>query len=354
MRYLVAGLGNIGQRRRALLGERCVATADPFNAAADYPTVRDCPPDRYDAAVLAIPDDGKVDLIRYLLEQGKHVLVEKPLPLPDAATVRELEALAQARGVALYTAYNHRFEPLLVTMREQLQAGAIGEVYHGRLFYGNGTVRHVAGTWRDHGLGAIQDLGCHLLDLLAFSGAVDIALPSPPQPPSPACGRGGSHQRVSPRPFVGEGLGVRVQPGAGGVRADALRLVAAQAIETRAPDRAVMMTADGRFTFEVMYHAWRNSFAFELYGHDGSMHCLGLRKWGGSELTLRTRVFPSGRPTETCWTDEGPDLTWDAEVAHFEQLCAAPATDLRTDWWIAQAMHDLAAALAAQSTQRHE
>jgi scyllo-inositol 2-dehydrogenase (NADP+) len=312
VRYLVAGLGNIGQRRRALLGERCVATADPFNAAADYPSVRDCPPDGYDAAVLAIPDGGKVELIRYLLEQGKHVLVEKPLPLPDEATARELEALAQTRGVALYTAYNHRFEPLLVTMREQLQAGAIGEVYHGRLFYGNGTVRHVAGTWRDHGLGAIADLGCHLLDLLAFSGVVDVD------------------------------------------RGPALRLVAAQAIETRAPDRAAMMTADGRFTFDVMYHSWRNSFAFELYGHNGSIHCLGLRKWGGSELTVRTRVFPSGRPTETRWADEGPDLTWDAEVAHFERLCAAPSTDLRTDWWIAQSMHELAAALAVQPTQQHE
>ena len=89
----------------------------------------------------------------YLLEQGKHVLVEKPLPLPDEATARRLEALAARAGLALYTAYNHRFEPLLVAFKEQMEAGAIGEVYHGRLFYGNGTVKHVAGTWRDHGLG---------------------------------------------------------------------------------------------------------------------------------------------------------------------------------------------------------
>jgi scyllo-inositol 2-dehydrogenase (NADP+) len=314
VRYLVAGLGNIGQRRRALLGARCVATADPFNTAADYRTVRDCPPERYDAAVLAIPDDDKVDLIGYLLEQGKHVLVEKPLPLPDAATARRLEALARERGVALYTAYNHRFEPLLVTLREQLQAGAIGEIYHGRLFYGNGTVRHVAGTWRDQGLGAITDLGCHLLDLLAFSGAVDVDT------------------------------------------APDVRLVAAQAVETQAPDRAVITTADGRFTLEVMYHAWRNSFAFELYGHNGSLHCHGLRKWGGSELTVRARVFPSGKPTETHWTDEGPDVTWEREVEHFERLCAphisAPGgSDRRTDWWIAQGMHALAAALAAQQQE---
>jgi predicted dehydrogenase len=302
MRYLVVGLGNIGQRRRALLGERCVATADPFNAAADYRTVQDCPPDSYDAAVLAIPDDDKIALATYLLEQGKHVLVEKPLPLPDEATARHLGGLAQARGLALYTAYNHRFEPLLVALKERLEDGAIGQIYHGRLFYGNGTVRHVAGTWRDQGLGAIQDLGCHLLDLLAFTG----------------------------------------------LSGDEMHLVAAQSIETKAPDRAVIASENGRFLLEMSYHSWRNSFAFELYGSKGSLHCVGLRKWGGSELILRTRVFPSGRPDERRWTDEGVDVTWEREIEQFERLCASGTTDLSTDWWIARTLRSLEVELAAQ------
>src|SRR5205823_12099707 len=147
MRYLVVGLGNIGQRRQALLGGRCVATADPFNPAANYRNAQDCPVDSYDAAILAIPDENKLGLISYLLEQGKHVLVEKPLPLPDEMTAQRLQALAAAGGLALYTAYNHRFEPLLVELKRQLDQGVIGEIYHGRLFYGNGTVKHVAGTW---------------------------------------------------------------------------------------------------------------------------------------------------------------------------------------------------------------
>jgi scyllo-inositol 2-dehydrogenase (NADP+) len=302
VRYLVVGLGNIGQRRRALLGERCVATADPFNSAADYRIVRDVPLDAFDAAVLAIPDDDKVDLVTYLLEHGKHVLVEKPLPLPDEATAQRLKALAHRNGVALYSAYNHRFEPLLVQFKQQMDAGAIGEIYHGRLFYGNGTVKHVAGTWRDQGLGAIQDLGCHLLDLLAFAAG-------------------------------GHGLD--------------MQLVSALSVETVAPDRALITSVDGRFLLEVSYHSWRNSFAFELYGHDGSIHCHGLRKWGGSELIVRRRVFPSGRPEETRQTDEGPDVTWELEVEHFERLCASggEATDLATDWWIARTLRSLEGAL---------
>jgi predicted dehydrogenase len=123
-------------------------------------------------------------------------------------------------------------------------------------------------------------------------------------------------------------------------------LTAFQSIETQAPDRALMTSADGRFTLEVMYHAWRNSFAFDLYGSKGSIHCHGLRKWGGSELTVRTRVLPSGRPQETIQTDEGPDLTWERELEHFERLCAAGTTSLATDWWISSVLARSAATLA--------
>jgi predicted dehydrogenase len=129
-----------------------------------------------------------------------------------------------------------------------------------------------------------------------------------------------------------------------------LRLVAAQSIESKAPDHAVMVSDDGRFTLEVMYHAWRNSFAFELYGEKGSIHCFGLRKWGGSELIVRTRVLPSGRPEESRRTDEGPDVTWEREVEHFEQRCVAGgASDLATDWWIARTLRSLEAQLGDTS-----
>ena len=55
--------------------------------------------------------------------------------------------------------YNHRFEPLVEALKNELERGAIGRVYHGRLFYGNGTVANVMGSWRDEGLGVVEDLG---------------------------------------------------------------------------------------------------------------------------------------------------------------------------------------------------
>jgi scyllo-inositol 2-dehydrogenase (NADP+) len=96
MRYLLVGYGNIGAKRKAVLGERCVATVDPFNPRADYRTVAECDPRRYDAAITAVPNDVKVELLHYFLDRGKHVLVEKPLIL-DPALGDDLRRRARAR-----------------------------------------------------------------------------------------------------------------------------------------------------------------------------------------------------------------------------------------------------------------
>ena len=80
----------------------------------------------YDAALVCIPDAPKIELLRYLLEHGKHVLVEKPLCGTNDDDLRALEALARRTGALCYTAYNHRFEPHFVRMRELLATGELG------------------------------------------------------------------------------------------------------------------------------------------------------------------------------------------------------------------------------------
>ena len=133
MRYLLVGLGNIGGKRRAVLGDRCVATVDPFNPAADFRQPDQCPDERYDAAILAVPNDVKVRLMEYFLTRGKHVLVEKPLIL-DPATGEQLGRLARASGAIWYTSYNFRFEPNVVALKRHLDAGTIGRLYRVRMF----------------------------------------------------------------------------------------------------------------------------------------------------------------------------------------------------------------------------
>lgn len=300
MRYLVVGLGNIGRKRRDVLGARCVATVDPVNRAADYQAPEACPPERYDAVVLAVPNQDKIGLLEQFLKGGKRVLVEKPLLFPDRAAAERMDRLAREHGAMWYTAYNHRFEPLVLALKRHLEAYAIGPVYRGRLFYGNGTVADVVGTWRDEGLGVLEDLVPHLLDLAGYL--------------------------------------------LGCVGSDFVTWALARH-EAKSFDHCVLATADRRFVLEASFLSWRNTFAIELVGQRGSLHLHGLTKWGPSELIIRERVLPSGVPGERRQTAEGPDPTWARELEYFERLAQHGSSSTENDWWISRSI--LRAAVAA-------
>jgi len=296
VRYLLVGLGNLGSRRRTILGARCVAAVDPFAPAADYRRPEDCDPGAYDAAVLSVPNAVKLGLARWFVERGKHVLVDKPLLFPDDEAVQALADAARATGAVWYTSYNHRFEPLVQEAKRRIDGGCLGRLYHVRMLYGNGTVGNVVGSWRENGLGVVEDLGTHLLDLSAH-----------------LFGYGG---------------------------ADFLPVVVNRH-ESSAPDQALLRSADGRLVLEASFVCWKNSFAVEAWGERGSLHLHGLRKWGPVELVLRERVRPSGVPREELVTDVGPDDTWLADFAHFEERVAAGCSSAANDRWISRVLRTI-------------
>ena len=47
----------------------------------------------YDAVLLCVPDDEKFEIIKYCLENNKHVLVEKPLIFKNKKNYFELDRL---------------------------------------------------------------------------------------------------------------------------------------------------------------------------------------------------------------------------------------------------------------------
>ena len=111
----------------------------------------------------------KVTLIKYLLNKKKHLLVEKPLVNFNDKLFKDLKNTICKNNLNFYTAYNHRFEPHFIKMKEYLQKKIIGKVYYVKLFYGNGTARIVKNSiWRDKGSGVLKDLGSHLLDTIDF------------------------------------------------------------------------------------------------------------------------------------------------------------------------------------------
>lgn len=308
MRTIVVGLGIQGRKRRAvaLAGGDAVATVDPVAEEVDFRRVEDVPAGSYDAALVCTPDGPKVDLITYLLDQGKHVLVEKPLV---AANDRELEALrtlAYRQRAVCYTAYNHRFEPHLVSVKRLLDEGRIGRVYHCRMFYGNGTARDVRNSaWRDQGLGVIPDLASHMLDLCLF--------------------------------FFGRPEGE-------------VQMWTAQRHENAAFDYFLMgfPASFPMIKLEGTLLSWRNTFGLDIIGEEGSIHVTGLCKWGPSSLIVRRRVLPSGRPAEDVETLEQPDPTWALEYEHFKRLCGSGGTNIDNDLWINGTLNALSARLGVE------
>jgi scyllo-inositol 2-dehydrogenase (NADP+) len=297
MRVAVIGLGVQGRKRRAIAGEHVVAVVDPVASGVDFKRVEDVPVGSYDAACVCVPDQEKFAILRHLLANGKHALVEKPL-LGSPAEIRELHELSRAKHAACYTAYNHRFEPHIARLKQILASGSLGQIYFAKFFYGNGTARDVRNSaWRDKELGVFSDLGSHMLDMAHFLF--------------------GAH-------------------GAAG------ELWSADRFENKAPDHVFFgYRGTPVLEMEATLLSWRNTFRLDLFGELGSAHIDCLCKWGPSTLTLRKRVLPSGRPEETVEVLEQPDPTWQLEYDHFLELCRTGGSNLENDVWIHEKIREL-------------
>jgi predicted dehydrogenase len=305
MRVVVVGLGVQGNKRRRFAGSDYVCSVDVRNPDADYRDLREVALGSFDAALLCTPDSAKVELLSYLVAHGKHALIEKPLVAADEAVLSRLQYDARAVNVVLYVAYNHRFEPHFVRLRDLVASGALGKIYRCRMFYGNGTARLVRNSdWRDDGAGVLDDLGSHMLDTARFW-----------------FGDFGSD----------------------------LSIVSAASFENRSPDHVVFAAARTtlQLEFEMTLLSWRNHFTCDVFAENGSAHISSLCKWGPSEFTHRVRVLPSGRPPEHSVTIVRDDPTWALEYEHFKTLCRdRQPTDLSNDIWLNRVLRKLGAQVA--------
>jgi len=301
MKVVVVGLGVQGYKRHKIAGGDCVATVDPVNKEATYRDLRDVPLHSYDAVLACIPDEPKVELLHYALSNKKHILVEKPLWAVEDDQITALEKLALENNVVCYTAYNHRFEPHFVRMRNLITSGELGKIYSCRMFYGNGTARLVRDSaWRDKGAGVLPDLGSHLLDTCRF--------------------------------WFGTGL-------------DSFSLSSHHRFENLAPDHVVIQSESTvpRINLEMTLCMWRNHFTCDILAENGTAHIESLCKWGPTTFIHRKRMLPSGRPKEFSETLVQEDPTWEAEYIHFRKLIeSSTPTDLSTDLWLQKNLRGMA------------
>lgn len=298
MKTIVVGFGNQGRKRARVATDELVATVDPFNPEADYKSLEEIDFSLFDSALVCSPDEEKIHLLKQLLSKGKHVLVEKPLMgMVSIDELSELEEISKEHQAHCYTAYNHRFEPHFVAVKNLIKSGEFGKIYSLSMLYGNGTARDVRNSeWKDSGSGVLKDLGSHLLDTTLF--------------------------------FLGEKEKYQYQK------------TFNRNFENKSFDHIHMHSVDSevQVRLEATLLSWRNTFRLDILAEKGSIHIDCLCKWGPSILTTRMRKLPSGKPDEKKIVLEQADPTWQDEYQYFKRLISKPVKDLSTDKYIQETL----------------
>ena len=101
------------------------------------------------------------------MEAGKHVICEKPLAPTPADILRMIEARDRT-GKMLMTAQHFRFKGSSRALKAEIDAGALGDIYHARswMLRRDGLPVRPGFILKQHsGGGATIDIGVHILDL---------------------------------------------------------------------------------------------------------------------------------------------------------------------------------------------
>ena len=211
--------------------------------------------------------------------------------LPDMSDAyAEIQEKAKKNKVVLYTAYNHRFEPIIIELKKLLKTKKLGKIYNCRIFYGNGTSFLVKKSkWRDKNLGVISDIGSHLIDLCIFWFGSNIKN---------------------------------------------LKIIEINKFENKSPDHAIISFKISKIfiQLEMTLCMWKNSFSCDLIGSKGSAHLNSLCKWDKNYILFRKRKLPSGKPKEKKISFKMPDPTWSLENKYFKNLISfSKKTNLKKD-----------------------
>ncbi len=107
-------------------------------------------------------------------QAGKHVFCEKPLARTAEESKGMLDAVRKS-GVKHMVAFNYRFVPAIRQIKELIDSGKLGQIYHFRAVYLQEWIMPHYGTpqiWRldqeTAGSGALGDLGAHIIDLARY------------------------------------------------------------------------------------------------------------------------------------------------------------------------------------------
>lgn len=265
-----------------------------------------------DVVVIATPPDSHAELTRRALEQGKHVVVEKPLTF-ETGQARQLAGLALAHDRLLVVAPFVQMSPAFRLLWTWVLEGVAGQIHSARAMYGN-----IGSSWAKwYHTSHVGPLG----DLAVYNIKTLTALLGPVAEARAVQSASGIAREVGGEPLT------NVDP-------DVIHLI----LRHRGGALSTIMASHAVW-------AYRRT-AVELYGSEGTANLLG-DDWDATGI----EVF---RPDWGHWRSyPSPDHTWnwtDGLRAAVMALATgtSPATDLEHDVHIVDVLH-----AAAQSAADH-
>lgn len=293
MNIAIIGCGLIGEKRAKALGNhQLIAMADTNLKRAekvagygrtdcivttDWEEVVSLP--EVDMVIIATTNDWLVPVSLRALDNGKHVLVEKPAGR-NAAEIAPLLAAARKSERRVKIGFNLRYHPAILKAREIFATGELGDLMFIRGRYGHGGRIGYDREWRANpeiaGGGELLDQGVHLIDLSRwFLGDFDLV-------------EGFTQTYFWDMPVEDNGF-------------------------------MSFRNSKGQAAWlQVSCTEWKNMFCFEIYGKNGKLQIDGLGGSYGVERLSYYKMLPEmGPPETTIWEFPGGDVSWKKEFAAF-------------------------------------
>ncbi len=135
--------------------------------------------DDVDLVCITTPPNLHKEMVLAALENGKHILCEKPMAM-NAAEAEEMAAVAKEKGLLALIDFELRFQPGRQTAREMIRRGDIGTVRHAKWNFRaphRGDPSIPWNWWSDaeQGGGALGAINSHVIDSFNWFLDTDVS-----------------------------------------------------------------------------------------------------------------------------------------------------------------------------------
>ena len=293
LRVGIIGCGLIGTKRAknfANASAKLVACADKnislaealakFYDAKVFSDYHDVINDKsINAVIIATPHQALAEIALAAVQQGKHVLIEKPAARHYQELIPVFEA-AQKNNCIVRVGYNHRYHRAFQKAKSMVDQGELGELMFIRARYGHGGRIGYDKEWRANpelsGGGELIDQGVHLIDLARW--------------------------------FLGDFTSVE-------------GFATTYFWQMTVDDNSFLLlkTAGQKVAFlHASCTEWKNTFSFEIYGKAGKLEITGLGGSYGVERLAHYHMLPEmGPPETTIYEYPMVDNSWEIEMKKF-------------------------------------